>query len=165
MLKDRWTWRPFIRQPMQANFQTPASEWRREKKKTAKRDACSGRRQTWLDSTTTVELQQRRLLLLLLWCGATRHRLRCPSVCQSLAARDSRRRDESIYLLSRELWRQRKENELRRTITAPARPHSLAFSYTQGEVTSRSLWSRYDRHFVGITRCNVLELKSVMGIN
>ena len=24
--------------------------------------------------------------------------------------------------------------------------------YTQGEVTSPSLWSRYDRHFVGITR-------------
>jgi len=23
--------------------------------------------------------------------------------------------------------------------------------YTQGEVTSQSLWSRYDRHFVGIT--------------
>ena len=28
--------------------------------------------------------------------------------------------------------------------------------YTQGEVTSRSLWSRYDRHFVGITRYNAL---------
>ena len=25
---------------------------------------------------------------------------------------------------------------------------------TQGEVTSQSLWSRYDRHFVGITRYN-----------
>jgi len=24
--------------------------------------------------------------------------------------------------------------------------------YTQGEVTSQSLWSRYDRHFVAITR-------------
>jgi len=24
--------------------------------------------------------------------------------------------------------------------------------YTQGEVTSQNLWSRYDRHFVGITR-------------
>ena len=24
--------------------------------------------------------------------------------------------------------------------------------YTEGEVTSQSLWSRYDRHFVGITR-------------
>jgi len=28
--------------------------------------------------------------------------------------------------------------------------------YTQGEVTSQSLWSRYDRHFVGITRHNAL---------
>ena len=27
---------------------------------------------------------------------------------------------------------------------------------TQSEVTSRSLWSRYDRHFVGITRHNAL---------
>ena len=27
---------------------------------------------------------------------------------------------------------------------------------TQGEVTSQSLWSRYDRHFVGITRYNAL---------
>jgi len=27
---------------------------------------------------------------------------------------------------------------------------------TLGEVTSQSLWSRYDRHFVGITRHNVL---------
>ena len=26
--------------------------------------------------------------------------------------------------------------------------------YIQGEVTSQSLWSRYDRHFVGITRHN-----------
>ena len=41
--------------------------------------------------------------------------------------------------------------------------------YTQGEVTSQSLWSRYDRHFVGITRynassymakiCRVIQLK------
>jgi len=29
-------------------------------------------------------------------------------------------------------------------------------SDTQGEVTSQSLWSRYDRHFVGITRHNAL---------
>ena len=29
---------------------------------------------------------------------------------------------------------------------------NLTSSYTQGEVTSRSLWSRYDRHFVGIMR-------------
>ena len=28
--------------------------------------------------------------------------------------------------------------------------------YTQGEVTSQSLWSRYGRHFVGITRYNAL---------
>jgi len=28
--------------------------------------------------------------------------------------------------------------------------------YTQGEVTSLSLWSRYHRHFVGITRRNAL---------
>jgi len=27
---------------------------------------------------------------------------------------------------------------------------------TQGEVTSQSLWSRYDRHFVGVTRHNAL---------
>jgi len=29
-------------------------------------------------------------------------------------------------------------------------------SYTQGEMTSQSQWSRYDRHFVGITRHNAL---------
>jgi len=28
----------------------------------------------------------------------------------------------------------------------------LSVAYTQGEVTSQSLCSRYDRHFVGITR-------------
>jgi len=28
--------------------------------------------------------------------------------------------------------------------------------YTQGEVTSQSLWSRYDCHFVGITQCYAL---------
>ena len=28
--------------------------------------------------------------------------------------------------------------------------------YTLGEVTSQNLWSRYDRHFVGITRYNAL---------
>ena len=28
--------------------------------------------------------------------------------------------------------------------------------YTSGEATSRSLWSRYDRHFVGITRYTAL---------
>jgi len=28
--------------------------------------------------------------------------------------------------------------------------------YTQDEMTSRSLWSRYDRHFVGISRYNAL---------
>ena len=27
---------------------------------------------------------------------------------------------------------------------------------TSGEVTSQSLWSRYDRHFLGITRHNAL---------
>jgi len=27
--------------------------------------------------------------------------------------------------------------------------------YIRGEVTSPSPWPRYDRHFVGITRCNV----------
>jgi len=33
--------------------------------------------------------------------------------------------------------------------------HLRAFyvpAYTQGEVASQNLWSRYDRHFVGITR-------------
>ena len=30
--------------------------------------------------------------------------------------------------------------------------------YTEGEVTSQSLWSRYDRHFVGITRYKCVEL-------
>jgi len=30
------------------------------------------------------------------------------------------------------------------------------FPYTLGEVTSQSLWSRYHRHFVGITRHNAL---------
>ena len=28
--------------------------------------------------------------------------------------------------------------------------------YAQGEVTSQSLWSRYDRHYVGIVRYNAL---------
>jgi len=28
--------------------------------------------------------------------------------------------------------------------------------YTQGEVASQGLWSRYDRHFWGITRHNAL---------
>ena len=32
----------------------------------------------------------------------------------------------------------------------------LTVGYTLGEVTSQSLWSRYDRHFVGITRHNAL---------
>jgi len=32
----------------------------------------------------------------------------------------------------------------------------LAVAYTQGEVTSQSLWSRYDHHFVGITRHDAL---------
>ena len=30
------------------------------------------------------------------------------------------------------------------------------FTSTQGEVTSQSLWSRYDHHFVDITRYNAL---------
>jgi len=29
-------------------------------------------------------------------------------------------------------------------------------NYTYGEMTSQCLWSRYDRHFVGITRHNAL---------
>jgi len=29
-------------------------------------------------------------------------------------------------------------------------------SYTWGEVTSQNLWPRYDRHFVGVKRHNVL---------
>ena len=32
---------------------------------------------------------------------------------------------------------------------------SMSCEYTQGEVTSQNLWSRYDRHFVGITWHNV----------
>ena len=32
---------------------------------------------------------------------------------------------------------------------------SIKKVYTEGEVTSSSLWSRYDRHFVGITRYSV----------
>jgi len=31
-------------------------------------------------------------------------------------------------------------------------------TYTQGEMTSRHLWSRYDRHFVGITWYMCVEL-------
>jgi len=31
----------------------------------------------------------------------------------------------------------------------------ITLTYTQGEMTSRYLWSRYDRHFVGITWDNV----------
>jgi len=30
------------------------------------------------------------------------------------------------------------------------------YCYTQGELTSQNLWSRYLRHFVGITSHNVL---------
>jgi len=33
---------------------------------------------------------------------------------------------------------------------------SLKFIYTQGEVTSHTPWSRYDCHFVSITRFNAL---------
>jgi len=33
---------------------------------------------------------------------------------------------------------------------------SLVECYTQGEVTSKRLWPRYDRHFVGIRRYNEL---------
>jgi len=33
---------------------------------------------------------------------------------------------------------------------------ALTTRYTLGEVTSQSLWSRYDRHFVGITRYSAL---------
>jgi len=32
--------------------------------------------------------------------------------------------------------------------------------YTQGEVTSQSLWSRSDRQFVGITRCRAYCVES-----
>ena len=32
----------------------------------------------------------------------------------------------------------------------------LIILYIEGEVTSQSLWSRYDRQFVGITRHNAL---------
>ena len=43
----------------------------------------------------------------------------------------------------------------------PACPKALScvagfVRYTQGEVTSQSLWSRHDRHFVGKTRHNAL---------
>jgi len=37
-----------------------------------------------------------------------------------------------------------------------ATPPTTVASNTQGEVTSHSLWSQYDPHFVGITRCNAL---------
>jgi len=33
---------------------------------------------------------------------------------------------------------------------------STTHAYTEGDVTSQSLWSRDDRHFVGITRYNAL---------
>ena len=33
--------------------------------------------------------------------------------------------------------------------------HTEDYLYTQGEVTSQDLWSRYDRHFVGITWHNL----------
>jgi len=35
--------------------------------------------------------------------------------------------------------------------------HLFEALYTWGEVTPQSLWPRYDRHFVGITRYNALE--------
>jgi len=35
-------------------------------------------------------------------------------------------------------------------------PPPLKSAYTWGEVTSQGLWSRYDRHFVGVTRRNAL---------
>jgi len=36
----------------------------------------------------------------------------------------------------------------------PSCMSGIKYFYAQGEVTSQSLWSRYDRHFVGITRSN-----------
>jgi len=32
----------------------------------------------------------------------------------------------------------------------------VTVAYTQGEVTSQSLWSPYDHHFVGISRYSAL---------
>jgi len=40
--------------------------------------------------------------------------------------------------------------------TPPLPRPGSAVSNTQGDVTSQNLWSRYDRHFVGVTRYNVL---------
>jgi len=34
--------------------------------------------------------------------------------------------------------------------------HAPRNAYTEGEMTSQSLWPRYDRHFVGKTRYNAL---------
>ena len=33
--------------------------------------------------------------------------------------------------------------------------HRCHRMYTQGDVTSQDIWSRYDRHFVGTKCCNV----------
>ena len=47
-----------------------------------------------------------------------------------------------------------------RSVSGPCRVRVVEFSFkclcTYGEVTSPSLWSQYDRHFVGITRHNAL---------
>ena len=40
--------------------------------------------------------------------------------------------------------------------TALCRRTTGVYRPTQDEVTSQGLWSRYDRHFVGITRYNAL---------
>jgi len=52
--------------------------------------------------------------------------------------------------------KERKFVTLARHRNARIRPLFLLLLYSQGEVTSHSLWSRYDRHFVGITRHNAL---------
>jgi len=50
------------------------------------------------------------------------------------------------------------ENLAVENLTSACRPlqRVVVNLYTQGKVTSRSLWSRDDRHFVGLTRNNAL---------
>jgi len=55
----------------------------------------------------------------------------------------------------------RKQSRTLGTMSDPSNREQLSANsrlpvYTQGEVTSQSLRSRYDRHFVGITKHNAL---------
>jgi len=51
-------------------------------------------------------------------------------------------------------WREQCYERVCLCVCPLARLFICALAYTQDEVTSQNLWSRYDRHFVGKTRHN-----------